>query len=43
MGVVQFKVHSSFRTEGRPRKSHMPISKLALVDTCVDSSGKSME
>ena len=31
--VVQFKIHSSFRTEVRPRNPHTLIPKLALVDT----------
>ena len=31
--VVQFRIHSSYRTEVRPRNPHTPKPKLALVDT----------
>ena len=31
--VVQFKIHSCFRTGARQRNPHSPIPKLALVDT----------
>ena len=42
MRVAQFKIHSCFRTEVRPRNPHTPIPKLAFVDT-LDSSGNRME
>ena len=41
--VVQFKIHSGFRSEVRPRNPHTPIPELALQGHCLDSSGKSME
>ena len=35
--VEQFKIHSCFRTKGRPRNPHTPILKLALMDTVYTS------
>ena len=43
MRVVQFKMHSCFRTGARRRNQHTPIRELALLGHCLDSSGKSME
>ena len=33
VGVVQFKIHSCFRTGARQRNRHTLLQKLALVDT----------